>query len=179
MSAEEKKTAAEKAEGAEKTENTAAEKGKTAGHPIKDMMNTTLAKIKDMVDVSTIIGDPVIAGETTIIPISKMSYGFASGGSDFDGKSGHRCFGGGGGAGVTVQPVAFLVIHGSNVRLLQIDNNMNSLDKAVGMIPNFVDQVSDLLAGVSKGKEDKEDEPEAVTEMAEKAEPLSLDETIE
>ena len=172
MSAEEKKTV-------DAEEKSASEKAKAAAHPIKGLMDTTLSKIKDMVDVSTIIGDPVIAGETTIIPISKMSYGFASGGSDFDGKSGHRCFGGGGGAGVTVQPVAFLVIHGNNVRLLQIDNNMNSLDKAVGLIPNLVDQVSDLLAGNSKGKQDKEEEPLVASEKAEKAEVLMLDETIE
>lgn len=173
--AEEKKTATE---AAVPSEDKAA---KTANHPIKGMMDVTLSKIKDMVDVSTIIGDPIIAGETTIIPISKMAYGFASGGSDFDGKSGHRCFGGGGGAGVTIQPVAFLVIHGSNVRLLQIDNNMNSLDKAVGMIPNLVDKVSDLLAGGGKDKEEPKsaDEPEITSENAEKAEALTLDVSLE
>ena len=171
--AEEKKTATENTD-------TSTEDKKTPVHPIKGMMDTTLSKIKDMVDVSTIIGDPVISGETTIIPISKMSYGFASGGSDFDGKAGHRCFGGGGGAGVTVQPVAFLVIHGSNVRLLQIDNNMNSLDKAVGMIPNLVDKVSDLLAGTDDKKklEKVVDEPEILSENAEKAEPITLDDTL-
>ena len=172
MSAEEKKTV-------DAEEKAASEKAKAAVHPIKGLMDTTLSKIKDMVDVSTIIGDPVVAGETTIIPISKMSYGFASGGSDFDGKSGHRCFGGGGGAGVTVQPVAFLVIHGNNVRLLQIDNNMNSLDKAVGLIPNLVDQVSDLLAGVSKGKKNEAEDAPVTLETAEKAEVLRLDETLE
>lgn len=168
-------------------ENTAApadDKAKAAVHPIKGMMDVTLSKIKDMVDVSTIIGDPVISGDTTIIPISKMAYGFASGGSDFDGKSGHRCFGGGGGAGVTVQPVAFLVIHGSSVRLLQIDNNMNSLDKAVGMIPNLVDRVSDLISGTSKEKKEEKSAggPDISSESAEKtekAESLSLDEVID
>lgn len=170
MSTEEKNTAA--------AETSAAEKAKTASHPIKGMMDTTLSKIKEMVDVSTIIGDPIVSGTTTIIPISKMSYGFASGGSDFDGKAGHRCFGGGGGAGVTVQPVAFLVINGSNVRLLQIDNHMNSLDKAVGMIPNLVDKVSDLLAGVSKDKPAEPEVSSETAEKAEKAEPLTLDETI-
>ena len=166
MSTEEKKT----------PEIETTEKTKAPVHPIKGMMDTTLSKIKEMVDVSTIIGDPIVSGETTIIPISKMAYGFASGGSDFDGKSGHRCFGGGGGAGVTVQPVAFLVITPTNVRLLQIDNNMNSLDKAVGMIPNLVDQVSSLLAGVKDKK--KDDEPDISKEMAEKAEPLVLDEEL-
>ena len=169
MSAEEKKIP--------ETENS--EKAKAPVHPIKGMMDTTLSKIKEMVDVSTIIGEPIVNGDTTIIPISKMSYGFASGGSDFDGKSGHRCFGGGGGAGVTVQPVAFLVITPANVRLLQIDNNMNSLDKAVGMIPNLVDQVSSLLAGVKDKKND--DEPvidKEKAELAEKAEPLTLDEEL-
>ena len=77
---------------------------------------------------------------------------------------------------MTVQPVAFLVITPTNVRLLQIDNNMNSLDKAVGMIPNLVDQVSSLLAGVKDRK--KEEEPDLSKEMAEKAEPLTLDEEL-
>ena len=166
MSAEEKKT----------PEIETTEKTKAPVHPIKGMMDTTLSRIKDMVDVTTIIGDPIVNGDVTIIPISKMSYGFASGGSDFDGKSGHRCFGGGGGAGVTVQPVAFLVITPTNVRLLQIDNNMNSLDKAVGMIPNLVDQVSSLLAGVKD--KNKDSDPDLSKEMAEKAEPLTLDEEI-
>ena len=115
MSETEKKTAS-----AETAENTAAEKGKNPVHPIKGMMDTTLSKIKEMVDVSTIIGDPIISGDTTIIPISKMSYGFASGGSDFDGRSGDRCFGGGVGAGVSVQPLVFVVSDGSCVRLLQL-----------------------------------------------------------
>ena len=75
-----------------------------------------------------------------------------------------------------MQPVAFLVITPTNVRLLQIDNNMNSLDKAVGMIPNLVDQVSSLLAGVKEKK--NEDEPEISKETAEKSEPLTLDEEI-
>ena len=166
MSAEEKKT----------PEVDTSEKTKAPVHPIKGMMDTTLSKIKEMVDVSTIVGEPIVHGETTIIPISKMSYGFASGGSDFDGKSGHRCFGGGGGAGVTVQPVAFLVITPTIVRLLQIDNNMNSLDKVVGMIPNLVDQVSGLIAGATEKK--KNDEPEIGQEMAEKAEKLTLDEKV-
>ena len=165
MSAEEKKTM--ECENAEK---------KPPVHPIKGMMDTTLSRIKDMVDVTTIIGDPIVNGDVTIIPISKMSYGFASGGSDFDGKSGHRCFGGGGGAGVTVQPVAFLVITPTNVRLLQIDNNMNTLDKALGMIPNLVDQASSIIGGIKDRK--KQDEPEVGQEMAEKAEILTLDENL-
>ena len=144
---------------------------------IGDITKTSLDSIRAMLDPNTVVGNPIeTASGTTIIPISKMSYGFASGGSDFDGKSGHRCFGGGGGAGVTVQPVAFLVITPTNVRLLQIDNNMNSLDKAVGMIPNLVDQVSSLLAGVKDRK--KEEEPDLSKEMAEKAEPLTLDEEL-
>ena len=165
MSAEEKKTV--ECDNSEK---------KPPVHPIKGMMDTTLSKIKEMVDVTTIIGDPIVNGDVTIIPISKMSYGFASGGSDFDGKSGHRCFGGGGGAGVTVQPVAFLVITPTNVRLLQIDNNMNTLDKALGMIPNLVDQASSIIGGIKDRK--KQDEPEVGQEMAEKAEFLHLDENL-
>ena len=76
-------------------------------HPIKDMMGITMEKIKEMVDVNTIIGEPIVLADgTTIIPISKVSFGFASGGSDLPAKV-ENLFGGGTGAGVTIQPIAF------------------------------------------------------------------------
>ncbi len=150
-----------------------AEKARAASHPIKSMMDVTLSKIKDMVDVSTIVGDPIVRGEITIIPISKLSYGFASGGSDFDGKAGHRCFGGGGGAGVTVQPVAFIVITADDVRLIQIDNHMNSLDKAIGMIPGLVDKVSDMVSGREKPRSSNVSSEYA--ESGDKSEPMPSD----
>ena len=79
------------------------------------ILGTSIEKIKDLVDVSTIIGDPIKISETLqIIPVSKVTYGFASGGTDFPSKSNQELFGGGGGAGITISPVAFLVVNKLN-----------------------------------------------------------------
>jgi len=121
-------------------------------HPIQGMMDTTLERIREMVDASTVIGDPIVTGDTTIIPVSKISYGFASGGSDFPTKQEKDCFGGGGGAGVSVTPVAFLVISGAGVQLLHVDANRSSMDKLVGMIPDFVDKVSGIVESTKRKK---------------------------
>ncbi|MCH5304431.1 MAG: GerW family sporulation protein, partial [Ruminococcus sp.] len=92
-------------------------------HPINGLMDTTMDKIKQMVDVNTIIGDPITSPDgTIIIPVSKVSYGFASGGSDFPTKKENKdCFGGGSGAGVTIQPVAFLTVYRGEVKLIPVD----------------------------------------------------------
>lgn len=123
-----------------------------AEHPIQGMMDTTLERIREMVDASTVIGDPIVTGDTTIIPVSKISYGFASGGSDFPTKQEKDCFGGGGGAGVSVTPVAFLVISGAGVQLLHVDANRSSMDKLVGMIPDVVDKVSGIVESSKRRK---------------------------
>ena len=105
-------------------------------HPIQGLMNVTLEKIKSMVDSNTIIGDPInTADGTLILPISKISFGFASGGSDFPSKTTKDLFGGGGGAGVSVTPVAFLVVQGSNVRMIQLADTSRPVDRAIGMMP--------------------------------------------
>ena len=82
-------------------------------HPIDNLMNITMDKIKEMVDVNTIVGTPITAEDgTLIIPVSKVSYGFASGGSDLPTKNEKKdLFGGGSGAGVTIQPIAFLTVY--------------------------------------------------------------------
>ena len=83
-------------------------------HPLNDLMGSTMEKVKAMADVNAIVGDPIQAGEVTIIPISRVSYGFASGGSDFASKNqkpdSNNAFGGGSGAGVNIIPIAFLVV---------------------------------------------------------------------
>ena len=83
-------------------------------HPIDNLMNITMDKIKEMVDVNTIVGTPITSADgTLIIPVSKVSYGFASGGSDLPTKNEKKdLFGGGSGAGVTIQPIAFLTVYG-------------------------------------------------------------------
>ncbi|MBQ6569183.1 MAG: GerW family sporulation protein [Clostridia bacterium] len=121
--------------------------------PIEGLMGTTLDKIKQMVDVNTIVGNPITTPDgTTVIPVSKVMYGFASGGSEFNSKKpdDDNLFGGGAGAGVTIAPIAFIVINGGDVRLLQISPENNTADKVVGMVPDLVDKVSDIIASNSK-----------------------------
>ena len=122
-------------------------------HPIEGVMSTTMQRIKEMVDVNTIIGNPITTPDgTTIIPVSKVSFGFASGGSDLPTSNPKQTFGGGGGAGITLQPIAFLVVHEGNVRLLQIATSSNTADKVVNAVPDIIDKVSDVLAKNQKDK---------------------------
>ncbi|MBS4030776.1 MAG: GerW family sporulation protein [Clostridiales bacterium] len=123
-------------------------------HPIQGLMKTAMENIKEMVDVNTIIGDPVETPDgSVIIPISRVSFGFAAGGSEFEhveeekgskGK-GELPFGGGSGGGVSVQPVAFLVM-GSNgqVRMLPVDRHA-MLDRLIDMAPQLVNQLQNLI----------------------------------
>lgn len=130
-------------------------------HPIESMMDTTLNKIKEMADVNTVVGDPISTADgTVIIPISKVSYGFASGGSDLPSKSqpNRELFGGGTGAGISISPVAFLTINDGNVRLLQLDPFNSSVDRIVGMAPGLMDAVTGLL---NKNKKQKDAEKAA------------------
>lgn len=116
-------------------------------HPINSLMDTTMKKIKEMIDVNTIIGDPITTPDgTTIIPVSKVSYGFASGGSDLPTKKDNKdCFGGGSGAGVTINPVAFLSISNGNVKLIPIEKYDGAVDRIVGMVPEVIDKVADMI----------------------------------
>lgn len=112
-------------------------------------------KIKQMVDVNTIIGEPIVTPDgTTVIPISKVSYGFASGGSDLPTKSPKETFGGLGGAGISIQPIGFLVINGSDIRLLQLSTAENTVNNIVNMVPEMVDKVSGIFSS-SKNKKEK------------------------
>ena len=120
--------------------------------PVNKIMENTLQKMREMVDVSTIIGDPMVTGDTTLIPVSKVTYGFTSGGTDLPSKQGSELFGGGGGGGISITPVAFIVIQNNKVRLMQIDNYTSSADRAISMIPELIDQISRLV----KAKEDDE-----------------------
>ncbi len=117
-------------------------------HPIQGLMDTTLEKIKQMVDANTVIGNPITTPDgTTIIPVSKIIYGFASGGSEFGSKKQESgtLFGGGGGAGVTINPVAFISISNGEVKLLNISDYQNSGDRAVAMIPEVFDKIVALF----------------------------------
>ena len=115
-------------------------------HPIQGLMGTTMEKIPDMVDVNTIIGYPIVTPDgTTIIPVSKVSFGFASGGSDIPSKIPKELFGGGSGAGVSIQPLGFLVVHQGDVRLLEMNGPGDSMGKALGLVPDVISKISDLF----------------------------------
>lgn len=133
-------------------------------HPIESLMKSTLENLKDMIDVNTVVGNPIKSPDgTTIIPISKVSLGFASGGSEFyskDTKNEHDKFpfGGGSGSGVSVKPVAFLVIKDDLVRLLPVDqNNINILDKIVDQIPQVIDSLKKSNKTNTECKEEREE----------------------
>ncbi|MEG0571060.1 MAG: GerW family sporulation protein [Oscillospiraceae bacterium] len=129
-----------------------------ADHPIQGLMGTTMQKIKEMVDVNTIIGNPITTPDgTVIIPVSKVGFGFASGGSDFPSKTPKELFGGASGAGVSIQPLAFLVVSGGEVKILQLATNENTADRMVNIVPDVIDKISSLF---SSGKEKQQKEKE-------------------
>ncbi len=124
-----------------------------AEHPIQGLMGITMQKIKEMVDVNTIIGEPIMTPDnTTIIPVSKVTFGFASGGSDLPTKVPKETFGGGSGAGVTLQPLGFLVVKDGNVKLLQMSTSSNTADKIVNSVPDLIEKISEVF---NKGKTEK------------------------
>lgn len=133
-------------------------------HPIEGLMKTAMESIKEMVDVNTVVGDPVETSEgSVIIPISRVTAGFAAGGSDFEGsgenkKSGEQDnanfpFGGGSGAGVSVHPMGFLVVGQGQVRLIPVDGNV-TVDRIIDVAPSILNQVSEMFGrGKHKDKE--------------------------
>lgn len=123
--------------------------------PVNKIMESTLQKMREMVDVSTIIGEPIVTGDTTLIPVSKVSYGFTTGGTDLPSKQNKELFGGAGGGGISITPVAFIVIQDTKVRLMQIDNYTSSADRAISMIPELIDKVSELIAAKTDDKKEE------------------------
>ena len=128
------------------------------------ILASTIEKVRDLVDVSTIIGEPIkVDDDVTIIPVSKVTYGFASGGSDFPSKNNVELFGGAGGAGVTINPVAFLVINKGEVSLKHITAADNAAERAVNLVPEMFDKVTNLMNKNTKS-DDEKTEPVIVTE---------------
>ena len=141
---------------------------------VNNLLGVSMDKIKEMVDVNTVIGDPITAPDgTTVIPVSRVSYGFAGGGSDLPSKAQPEkgLFAGGSGAGITIQPIAFLVISNGNVRILQIEPYVSSVDRVVASVPDVVDKIAGLF---NKDKKDKEDEGISLPVSAETAESVSV-----
>ena len=111
---------------------------------VQGIMDTTMEKLRTMVDADTIIGTPIVVGKITLLPVSKVSFGLASGGSDFPSKQEKNLFGGGGGAGVTINPIAFICINGENVHMMPVYNQLGTIDKAINMAPELIDKIKSL-----------------------------------
>ena len=129
---------------------------------LNEMMDSTVEKIKSTVNADTIIGKPINSADgSTIIPVSKVAYGFAAGGSDFSSQKGidKDMFGGGNGAGVSITPVAFLVISkDSDVKLLQIQSFDGAIDRIISMAPDVVDKIGNMIKNRKDKKNKSEDE---------------------
>jgi sporulation protein YtfJ len=122
-------------------------------NPFSDILESSLSNLKQLIDVNTVVGEPVTTADgTTIIPVSKVSFGFATGGSELPTAKPSTPFAGGSGGGVTISPLAFLVVCKGEVSILQIQTADNTADRVVNMVPGLLDKLSGLI-----GK--KEDKP--------------------
>ena len=119
--------------------------------PIEGLMSEVMSKLKQMIDVDTIVGDCITTSDgTTVIPVSKVAFGFGAGGSEFsakplDEKKDQALFGGGRGGGVSVKPMAFLVIKNDSIRLLPVTNSISTVDKVVDMIPDLLTKLNGFI----------------------------------
>ena len=130
---------------------------------LNGFLGVTMGKIKEMVDVNTVIGDPIPTQDgTTVIPISRVSYGFASGGTDLPSKAqpNKGLFAGGSGAGITITPIAFLAVKNGSVRILQIEPYFSPVDRALEKIPDVMDKLNALVQNF-RGEQPSQEEPQS------------------
>lgn len=119
-------------------------------HPISELVESTLQSLRQLVSANAIVGEPIRMGDdVTIVPISKISFGYGTGGSDIPSKyAGQNTgfhFGGGGGGGATVEPIAFIIMQNGEIRVQQIATADNTADRIVNMVPQVFDKVSGLI----------------------------------
>lgn len=134
---------------------------------INDFMSTAMSGIRDMIDVNTIVGNPVTTPDgTTIIPISKVCFGFASGGSDFGKQPEKQKFGGGSGAGVSITPVAFLSIKEGDIRVLSVEPDETGIDRAIQSVPSVIEKLSNMFKRKGKKAEKSKEKAEKAVEEA-------------
>lgn len=151
-------------------------------HPIEGLMTTAMNSIQDMIDVNTIIGEPIeTTNNVVVIPISKVSFGFAAGGSEFKGETideytkrdkeediQYRLpFGGGSGAGVSINPIAFLVIQQDGVRLLPV-NYVSAVDKLLDYVPDLMDKANEIVNKIMKENKNVKEESKDLKPKVEK-----------
>ena len=124
---------------------------------VQELMANTLGKMRELVDSNTVIGTPITTeAGTTIIPVSKISFGFVSGGTDFANDKQKDLFGGAASSGASITPVGFLVINGTSVKFMQVAEGNRTIDRLINMMPEVIDKLEALI-----GKKTKK-EPELV-----------------
>ena len=120
---------------------------------VEGLMGVSVEKIREMVDANTVVGTPISMPDgVTLIPVSKISYGFASGGSNLPSKTSSDLFGGGAGAGINITPVAFLTVKDGEINLLPVVSKPDTVDRLVSLVPDAVNKISEL----AKKKKDEE-----------------------
>lgn len=141
-------------------------------HPIEGLMTTAMENLKDMVDVNTIIGDPIESPDgSVIITVSKVGFGFAAGGSEFNGGQGKKQsdsedsqssslpFGGGSGGGVSITPTAFLIVNNKGVQMIHLDENTHLYEKLLDVAPQAIEKIQEIIKdSKSSEKKDKKDD---------------------
>lgn len=130
-------------------------------HPINGLMGTSMEKIRELVDVNTIIGDPITSPDgTIIIPVSKVSFGFVAGGSDLPKKAPKEVFAGGSGAGITINPQAFIVVQrDGDVKMLELGATGNSaIDGIISGVPDLISKIKAIFS--KDGEEESEEKTE-------------------
>lgn len=146
-----------------------------AEHPIQGLMKTAMENIKEMVDVNTIVGDPVETPDgSVILPVSRVGFGFAAGGSefnsandsgrnsnDFDNEGKSLPFGGGSGGGVSITPIAFLLVSpGSGVKLLNVDRSTHLYDRLIDLAPGLIEKIQEMTT-----KKESEQKPTRLSDL--------------
>ena len=132
-------------------------------HPIQGLMTTAMENIKNMVEVNTIIGDPIESPDgTVIIPVSKVGFGFAAGGSEFNSNnnqddSGDTAlpFGGGSGGGVSITPVAFLIVREQGVKMIHLNESTHIYEKMIESAPQAFDKIQQMVKESGQAKKGK------------------------
>jgi sporulation protein YtfJ len=138
-------------------------------HPIQGLMTTAMESLKEMIDVNTIIGDPVETPDgSVILTVSKVGFGFAAGGSEFvlDGVGGSKegqgqskhPFGGGSGGGVSITPIAFLIVNSQGVKMLHLDESTHLLEKILDLAPQAVEKVQQMFSKKNNDQNSQKDD---------------------
>lgn len=129
-------------------------------HPLNDLMSVAADKLRAMADSNTVVGEPIHAGDVTLIPVSRLSFGIATGGTEFSTKKqtpgGDNAFGGGSGASGKVDPVAFLIVRGDSIKLLPVmPPPATTLDRVIETMPEVVDKVTEFIDKQQAKRENK------------------------